>query len=733
MINKPTSFFHLIENSKIVIPIIQRDYAQGRTNKKVDKIRSKFLDALFLALERPSKPIELDFIYGYNIEREDSKSFVPLDGQQRLTTLFLLHWYAAFRENKQEESKQVLINFTYEVRHSSKVFCESLVNYNPDNKHDDINKQITNQSWFFTEWHNDPTVASMLVMLSSIQERYETLGVDNLWEMLVGDNSPIKFYNLPMEKLGLADSLYIKMNSRGKPLTDFEHFKSQFSGLIPEKFQQEFNEKIDKEWSDLFWEICKNSNINDDLALKMDNGTLNYIEFVTDILIALNGLDIESTELLKKAEIVYGKNNDRIEFLFSSLDKFAEIADIDNYFDNLFYLEPKDYEASKVRLFFRNPSTNLLEKCITSYKGTFVFGERLLLFAVLLNKLEDTDNLNVRLRILRNLIENSEYEMRSEFYKEFLESTKEIIINGVIPENSKFNAKQRKEEPIKELFFNDKLEFNLIKNQLEDHDFLRGNLALFDLDDTFQNKSKAFINLFSDDFSLLSRALMTFGNYAKNTKAFVYDYGAHHGHWREIFTPSRNFDFTETKLTVNLFLESNFEQQKDLSQMIDVYLKSFETDFSKPKTFQYYFVKYQSFLFNDWQDGYYSFAYRDQVSFYELYRMNKLQFNGFHWSPFLLEISKKVKKVSLDNMGFRSPLILSVSGAKFNFMCVANGYHIEINNGKNAESLLDVLKEQYPINDDGILEIKQNEEGIDLEDRINKGIDVINFIIDIAK
>ena len=74
MINKPTSFFELIETSKIVIPIIQRDYAQGRTNKKVVKIRSKFLDALFVALENPTKPIELDFIYGYNIENSISKS-----------------------------------------------------------------------------------------------------------------------------------------------------------------------------------------------------------------------------------------------------------------------------------------------------------------------------------------------------------------------------------------------------------------------------------------------------------------------------------------------------------------------------------------------------------------------------------------------------------------------------------------------------------------------------------
>lgn len=76
---------------RIVIPKIQRDYAQGRENKKVSKIRDRFLDALYQAITE-DKPIKLDFIYG---EIKENRDFIPLDGQQRLTTLFLLHYYAA--------------------------------------------------------------------------------------------------------------------------------------------------------------------------------------------------------------------------------------------------------------------------------------------------------------------------------------------------------------------------------------------------------------------------------------------------------------------------------------------------------------------------------------------------------------------------------------------------------------------------------------------------------------
>lgn len=82
----------------IEIPIIQRDYAQGRTSKEVTRIRIRFLTSLYEALTNNS-PIKLDFVYGEIKE----KKLIPLDGQQRLTTLFLLHWYIARHEEIDEK------------------------------------------------------------------------------------------------------------------------------------------------------------------------------------------------------------------------------------------------------------------------------------------------------------------------------------------------------------------------------------------------------------------------------------------------------------------------------------------------------------------------------------------------------------------------------------------------------------------------------------------------------
>jgi hypothetical protein len=77
--------------SRIEIPLFQRDYAQGRMTSTVQRIRTSFLDVLHKAVTGGSA-VSLDFVYG----DVDAGTLRPLDGQQRLTTLFLLHWYLAF-------------------------------------------------------------------------------------------------------------------------------------------------------------------------------------------------------------------------------------------------------------------------------------------------------------------------------------------------------------------------------------------------------------------------------------------------------------------------------------------------------------------------------------------------------------------------------------------------------------------------------------------------------------
>lgn len=241
--SQKVSFWDLLKRKNIVIPIIQRDYAQGRKGKEF--LRERFLKQLFDALQDDAEPLVLDFVYGSTEE----DTLYPLDGQQRLTTLWLLHWYLALRAGTLSEDKNILKHFSYETRVSSRTFCHKLCSISQpyQSQKADIASFVRNQSWFYSAYEQDPTIQSMLRMLGGTDikdnndidiidgiEEYATqlkLTEDKakeLLERLKSADSPISFYLLNMEdkNMPLTDDLYIKMNARGKTLTDFENFKA---------------------------------------------------------------------------------------------------------------------------------------------------------------------------------------------------------------------------------------------------------------------------------------------------------------------------------------------------------------------------------------------------------------------------------------------------------------------------------------------------------------------------
>lgn len=280
MNNDKVSFWKLLSDKKIVIPIIQRDYAQGREGREF--LRERFLGQLFDALKDNATPLVLDFVYG-SVEGD---TFYPLDGQQRLTTLWLLHWYLALCAGTLSEDKKVLERFSYETRISSRTFCQKLCSvtqsYQPQTH--GIAAFVRNQTWFYSAYEQDPTIQSMLRMLNGtdisdsnkmditdgIEEYCIKTGLTKekakeLLKRLKGEDAPISFYLLNMEdkNMPLTDDLYIKMNARGKVLTDFENFKvdllkyklSSGKCLIPENnmSNESFSLLLDTRWTDLFW------------------------------------------------------------------------------------------------------------------------------------------------------------------------------------------------------------------------------------------------------------------------------------------------------------------------------------------------------------------------------------------------------------------------------------------------------------------------------------------------
>ena len=91
------------------------------------------------------------------------------------------------------------------------------------------------------------------------------------WKKLTSDNCPIIFYYLPITDVGLTDDLYIKMNARGKQLSNFENLKADLIGYVQKESSKPGGEKwkkfldvndrenylpllLDTIWTGLFWE-----------------------------------------------------------------------------------------------------------------------------------------------------------------------------------------------------------------------------------------------------------------------------------------------------------------------------------------------------------------------------------------------------------------------------------------------------------------------------------------------
>ena len=456
-----TTFWNLLTENKIEIPIIQRDYAQGREGKEY--LRQTFLESLKNALDK-NEVLKLDFVYG----SAENGVLQPLDGQQRLTTLWLLHWYIAMRAGKLHEAGAALKKFTYETRISSREFCEELCNASNFDSYvkycigckpldkcprKSIVDFITSQTWFYSSWKQDPTIQSMLRMLGGtqikgksgndipdgIEEVFgESSDFKKYWDKMESDNAPIVFYYLPLKDFGLSDDLYIKMNARGKQLTNFENFKADLVGYIKKKAEEE-NEKwknlassvngipakLDMEWTDIFWQN------------KTDDGRIDEIYFAflnRYFLYSLLQRD-DSAENLQEDKIfiyLYGSNGNDTDLQYTSkafeFDKFPELhsslESLEKTLDNLYKsisdenskISSEKFSAIKEAVkapWEKDPDDNSF--CfIPEYKSNIITNltqsHRVVFFAVCKyfeNKKYKEQSFKRWMRIVWNIVENS--------------------------------------------------------------------------------------------------------------------------------------------------------------------------------------------------------------------------------------------------------------------------------------------------------------------------------------
>ncbi len=737
-----------ILTQKVEIPIIQRDYAQGRTDSKTNKIRKDFLDVLFdfiqLKSKDPNAEIELDFIYGFNEGDEKQPSeFVPIDGQQRLTTLWLLYWFVAAKENIGESEKYFLSNFVYETRHSTTQFCKELIKFSPAFANSSISSEIKNQSWYFETWEFDPSIQAMLVVLDDIENRYSVFDLENVWQNIGNTFCPFYFYKLDMKKVGLTDDLYIKMNSRGKPLTEFEYFKAGFSELISdENKKKRFEQSIDGIWIDTIWHIVIESgtvNSDDDIALTVDNAFLNLFNFIT-LIIAFKK-NIKSfdgnryTDTVNSVEILPNiySDSDNQTFLFDTLDAICNQQNKNaTFWSETFYFGKTGFKTQKTRLFFQHNEPNLLKRCLFNYdefRG-LSFPEQLLLLACFTQFKNPQMEFSDRIRTIRNLVANSENELRESILGNSFEEVEKYVLNGNLNVFDNFKTDQIDEEKQKEKFLLSSPNDKQILQQLEDSDILRGSISLFPLYENFGDRAKIFVKLFDEDdfvkqFNQKSNLLLCFGDYSQDDGSLTNLMAGNKGIVRGFLTtPGYNKNRFNAKTRVVLISCLDFFKNNTTITAEEKVTNTISNYAANLKDWRYYFMKYDSFR----KQCYYGF-YQWIDDHYCIWKMRKKQFNGYHWDPFLHEVflSLQSSELSLENNGHR--LLIHTKTDKIWISTVSKGFQFEDASGTGTNKNLNNLITTGELNANGVLEVSQNTDGVDIEDRLEKLKQIINGII----
>lgn len=614
----------------IEIPLFQRDYAQGRKNEQAVHVRERFIADLCGALDG-DKELHLDFVFGDVL----NGTLYPLDGQQRLTTLFLLHCYLSWRLTPAPESPQAWHAFHYATRPGARAFCRFLTQCRPDMGEVQLSKWLCDQADYLPTWKHDPTIQGMLVVLDALHERYEDYLPSQLlaaWQRLTDPVKPaISFLLLPVASQKLDNTLYVKMNSRGRPLTEFENFKAELESLLRQNpaiagpAVDAFSRKIDTDWADLFWEYRGNNDLIDDEFMR-------YLRFLFEVQAWKRGIHVDLSQsdqraLTELSETLFSSTAtdaaDNFDWVVKALDIWLQVqADgmsgakaIKPLFSQLFTRHAST-AAQPLRIFnFRDfdedsIGVDMFHGCCALYgTGSWRLAHTLLFYGVLQGCTTGSNPLShIQLRLLRNLIEASQDEIRAgerNNMPALLGEVEKIMANEPVGNIATFNQIQVANELAKQSLLGAQPSLKEALHRLEDHDLLRGGLTAFDLDTAqsttcFENRAAHFHALFKAPYSQVTAALMAKGNEGRgyirtSGHRFVYlgaprQTSPWENHWR-----ARRGEVPHASAAALASLLDDMTKGSSLKDVIGAFLNAPST----LKDWRYYMVKYEAMRTGD--------------------------------------------------------------------------------------------------------------------------------------
>ena len=251
-------------------------------DKNLSKRLSAFSDGVaqdMLSDEGIRLDSRVGFIYAYipGFAKDVAERILPaylIDGQQRVTTFFLMWLHLAKKAGIIEEFKtnirynEVNLAFDFKVRPLTHEFVNQLVKEVVECKNDFDFASIEDATWFLSEYRHDVSVMSMVNALKDWDNAWKKCGLEACiaYEYLT---KHVKFWLFVMNETAQGEQLYITMNGRGKSLSEDEIIRAKvFRDAVSNGHAATEVGQLFESMTDFFWTNRVKNELNADKGMK---------------------------------------------------------------------------------------------------------------------------------------------------------------------------------------------------------------------------------------------------------------------------------------------------------------------------------------------------------------------------------------------------------------------------------------------------------------------------------
>lgn len=262
------------EIEQIIIPEIQRDYVWEKSNvakliddiiKNYEKKKNQQLEIkingiiennisvnqfLTKEYERLKYHQKLGFIYAYH-DRDYAGKFFLIDGQQRLTTLFLILLFLYKKLGKTDTFRLLYFNnhipkVNYKVREQSNDFIQLMIESELSG-----NSYEESEQFYKSEYLKDVTISHIITNYDHIKSHIGRIENKAGFLEYLEDFVEVNYFDTHISEQG--EQLYIYMNSRGEQLSFQEIVRAELmQKIVDSKKKIELGNEWEK-WQNFFW------------------------------------------------------------------------------------------------------------------------------------------------------------------------------------------------------------------------------------------------------------------------------------------------------------------------------------------------------------------------------------------------------------------------------------------------------------------------------------------------